>query len=119
MTTVQLLSMQLSSVHKLQEDTFADVDHNSAHFSEVGKAYPVGAAYVHSVRSEDIILSMITDKEVLNPGEDIGLSEPMPSFAEFEKNEAWMKNVRVDLAKFKSYAERVYSATATYIASLR
>lgn len=121
MNAIQLLKIQLEGAHNLQESTMADVDEKSANFKNIGKAYPVGAAYVHSVMCEDIILAtMIAKKDmVLKEGEDIGLSEPMPSFAEFDKNEAWMQNVTVDLEKFKPYAQRVYKATSEYIESLK
>jgi hypothetical protein len=120
LTAIQLLRDQLKGVHELQEQTMADVDEKAAHFNQTNKAFPVGAAYAHSVISEDIILStMVAHKEpVLKEGEDIGLSEPMPSFAEWEKNEAWVKEVKVDLEKFRAYAKQVYQASDDYLSTL-
>ena len=120
MNAIQLLRDQLKGVHGLQESTMADVTPESAHFSETGKAYPVGAAYAHSVISEDIIVATMLAKKAptMKEGEDIGLSEPMPSFQEWDKNEAWVKKVKIDLEKFKEYAQKVYQATDDYIASL-
>ena len=120
MNSIQLLRNQLKGVHELQESTMADVSAEAAHFNETGKAYPVGAAYAHSVISEDIIVSSMLAKKdpVVKEGEDIGLSEPMPSFQEWDKNEAWVKSVKIDLDKFKEYAQKVYQATDEYIATL-
>jgi hypothetical protein len=120
MNAVQLLRNQLKGVHELQESTMADVTSEAAHFKETGKAHPVGASYAHSVISEDVIVStMIAKKDpVFKDGGDIGLSEPMPSFQEWDKNEAWVKSVNIDLDKFKEYAKRVYQATDDYIATL-
>src|ERR1700756_57936 len=108
MNAIQLLRNQLKSAHELQESTFADVTRESAHFNETGKALPAGAAYAHSVISEDVIVSsmLAQKKPVMEKAEDVGLSEPMPSFKEWDKNEAWVKNVKIDLDKFKEYAQK-------------
>lgn len=120
MNTIQLLKNQIKSAHGLQESTMTDVNAESARFNETGKAFPVGAAYAHSVISEDVILSTMVAKKdtVMNEGADIGLSEPMPSFQEWDKNEAWVKSVSVDLEKFKAYAQKVYQSTEAYLDTL-
>lgn len=120
MNAIKLLRDQLKGVHDLQESTMADVTQDSADFNQTNKALPAGAAYAHSVISEDVIVSNMVAKKspVMKEGEDIGLSEPMPSFAEWGKNEAWVKNVKIDLEKFKEYAKKVYQATDDYLATL-
>lgn len=119
MNAIELLRFQIKSAHGLQEATMADVAEAAAHFNETKKAYPVGAAYVHSVISEDVIVStMLKKTDPIMKAEDAGLSEPMPSFSEWDKNEAWVKSVKIDLEKFREYAKKVYQSTEDYIASL-
>jgi hypothetical protein len=121
MTSIDILRKQLAWVHDGQEATVGDVTDEAAHFSDTGKALPVGAAYAHSVISEDVIVQgMLAHKKPLsadNP--DTGLSEPMPTFSDWDKYETWIKNVKVDLVKFRVFAKEVYAASDAYFATLK
>src|SRR4051794_36670893 len=123
MNSIQLLRDQLKSAHDAQEGTVADLTQESAQYNPEGDAIPAGAAYVHSVISEDMVLSnMLTSKTAVSEGvtpEDMGLSEKMPSFQEWDKHKDWYKSVKVDLPKFKEFAKKVYAETDKYLAGLK
>lgn len=122
MTAVALLRQQFKSAHDLQEATMADVTDASAHFIDTNKALPVGAAYAHSVISEDMVLAsmLMGGKTPLSADNTkTGLSVPMPSFDNFDQHEAWAKSVKVDLPKLKAFAQEVYAQTDAYLATLK
>lgn len=121
MNSIELLREQLKNAHQLQESTVADLTDAAAHFTETNKALPAGAAYAHSVISEDVIVAtMLAHKDqVFTNAEESGLSEAMPGFDEWEKHEVWVKSVKVDLEKFKAYAAKVYQATDEYLSTLK
>lgn len=121
MNAIQLLREQFNSAHFTQDATMADVTDASAHFNDLSKALPVGAAYAHSVIGEDVVLSMmLAHKTPLSSDTSkTGLSEPMPSQAEWDKHEQWAKSVKVDLVKLKAFAQDVYKATDAYLAGLK
>lgn len=120
MTAIELLRLQFTSAHDLQEATMADVLAPVAHFTKVGKALPVGAAYAHSVLSEDLVLStMVRQRTPLaSTHANTGLSQPMPSFNEWEKHEQWVRTVKIDLEQFRVFAKEVYAETDAYLATL-
>ncbi len=121
MNSVQLLSQQLKSAHESLEMTMADVTPDVAHFNETNKAIPVGAAYAHCVIFEDLLAAMMfpSAKPLYSTPEEVGVSEPMPSQAEWSKHEEWYKSVKVDLPKFKAFAQKVYAATDKYLSELK
>ena len=122
MNSIQLLRDQLKSAHDTQEATIADLTEKSAHFNPAGDAIPAGAAYVHSVLGEDMVLSsMLMQKTPLSDGmsaKEMGLSEKMPTFDKWAGHLKWYKSVKVDLAKFKEFAKKVYEETDKYLESL-
>ena len=120
MNCVQLLRDQMKWAHEVMEGTMADVTEEVAHFVKTGKALPVGAAYAHAVMSEDVIVAtMLANKKPLcTTGVETGLSEPMPGMDQWEKHDQWARTVKVDLAKFKEYAAKVYVATDEYLVGL-
>lgn len=120
MNAVELLRHQLQWSHELLENTTADVTEDVAHFAEVNKALPVGAAYAHAILSEDLVVSqLLAHKTPISEGrDDLGLSEPMPGFDNWEKHETWIKSVKVDLPKLRSCAKEVEKATDEYLATL-
>lgn len=121
MNSVQLLREQFKWAHETLEATMADVTDASAHFGETGKALPVGAAYAHSIMGEDLVIStMLTNKQPLSgSNSNTGLSNPMPTKAEWDKHAHWAKTVKVDLPKLKEFAKTVYKATDEYLATLK
>lgn len=123
MNSIQLLRDQLKSAHDTQEATVGDLSEESAHFNPLGDAIPAGAAYVHSVLSEDMVLSsMLMQKTPISEGvisEEMGLSQKMPGFNTWDKHKDWYKSVKVDLPKFKEFAKKVYAQTNKYLESLK
>lgn len=120
MNTIELLREELKWAHETQEGTIADLTEDSAHFNEINKAIPAGAAYAHSILGEDMVVSMMLANK---PGlaidkNEVGVSELMPPSSEFEKHEAWYKSVKVDLPKLREFAKKVYKATDDYLSTL-
>jgi hypothetical protein len=121
MNAVQLLREQLKWSHATLQATMTDVKEDVAHFTDTGKALPVGAAYAHAIIGEDIVVStMLANKTPLSSDNAMtGLSAPMPSFAEWEKHDDWARTVKVDLAKLKEFAVSVQKATDDYLSTLK
>lgn len=121
MNAVELLRLQFKNAHETLEGTISDVTPDTAHVRELGKALPVGAAYVHAVSSEDILFSaFIAHKDlIMKDAVSVGLSEAMPDFQHWDKHAVWAQNVTVDLEKFKKYAKDVYTATESYLETLK
>jgi hypothetical protein len=123
MNTIALLREQLRGAHEYLEETLADVTEDMAHWHPPGRATPIGANYVHLVQSEDAIISLLRQQapifQTMQPGE-FGASEsqPQPPWTE-EYYFAWTRRVRVDLPRFRTYAQSVYAATDAYIAGLK
>lgn len=121
MNSIQLLQEQFKDAHQALEATMADVSHDTAHFRELGKALPVGAAYAHAILSEDVMLSnLLAHKETLfKTPESVGVSEAMPDMQHWDQHAMWAQNVQIDMPKFKEFAKKVYTATDEYISSLK
>jgi hypothetical protein len=120
MNAIQLLRQQLKDAHDNQEATILGVSKTALHFKKTGKALPIGAAYAHSVISEDVILAILLgNKKPLSEGtKNTGLSHPMPSFANWDQHEKWVTTVKIDLPVLQKFAKKVYKATDNYIAGL-
>ena len=120
MNAIQLLRSQLKSAHETMEATMADATDEVAHFTDIGKALPVGAAYAHAVLAEDMIVSgMLAHQEPLaKDTTEVGVSAMMPTMDKWAEHEQWTKTVKVDLPKFKTFAEKVYAASDEYLAGL-
>ena len=120
MNIIQLLRDQVKWSHETMESTMADVKDEMAHFTDMKKALPVGAAYAHAVMGEDVIVStMLANKKPVAESMETGLSEPMPSMQNWDKHDQWARTVKVDLPKFKTYAQKVYEASDAWLASLK
>lgn len=121
MNSINLLRLQFQNAHETLEATMQDVTAEVAHVRELGKALPVGAAYVHAVCSEDVLLSkFILQKDpIMKDASSIGLSEFMPDFSNWDRHAIWAQNVTVDLTKFRTYAREVYAATDVYVSTLK
>lgn len=121
MTAVELLRQQLKSAHDTMEATIGEATPEQLQYNELNKAIPAGAAYAHSVLAEDVMMSsMLMQKEPIFKGDtaSIGISEAMPSMAEWEKHEEWYKTVKIDLPKFRKYAQDVYKASDEWLGTL-
>jgi hypothetical protein len=117
--TVSLLRQQFQIGHQFLEGTMQDVAADHAHWTPPGKAQPLGANYAHIVVSEDGLINMLLKgTPPLMASEwagKIGLSEMPPQAPPWDD---WAGRVRVDLAALRPYAQAVYEATDSYLASL-
>ena len=119
MNAIDLLRQQFKDAHEGMEMTMDDVTEDVANFHATQKAMPVGAAYAHSVLSEDMVLqSIVLHKTPLAEREDVGLSIPTPSMEDPDAYQKWYTTVEVDLAKMRAFAKKVYQATDDYLATL-
>lgn len=116
---VPLLRQQFQMGHQFLEGTLQGAAAEHAHWTPPGKAQPLGANYAHVIISEDGLISMLLKgTPPLMASEwagKTGLSE-MPSQAP-PWNE-WAGRVQVDLDALHRYAQAVYEATDSYLASL-
>jgi DinB family protein len=123
MDGIATVRQALGDAHAQLEATMQDVTPELAHWPPPGTANPLGATYAHVVISEDMIVH-----GMLQQGAPLfattwagrtGISEPMPMPGpEWENYGAWARRVRVDLGALREYAQAVYAATDTYLASL-
>lgn len=121
MNAIQLMKAQLKWAHETLDATASGTTAEQLHFSAIGKALPVGAAYAHAVMGEDVTISTMLahKKTVYEENGDTGLSSPMPSMAKWNEHEQWAKSVKVNIELFKKYAQRVYAATDEYLSTLK
>ncbi|CAN5126710.1 hypothetical protein BH09PAT1_BH09PAT1_6810 [soil metagenome] len=121
MNAIELLKEQFKGAHDLMEGTVADVTDEMLAFKDTNKALPVSSAYVHAVAGEDLILTgmILQTKPICEDYQAAGLSEPMPTTMEGDKHNLWVASVKLDLPKFKAYAQKVYTQTAEYLATLQ
>ena len=118
---VQILRDSLKEAHDLIENTMKDVTEDAAHVIPSGRAQAIAPAYAHAVISEDFLLnSWILKGKALSLSAETGLSAPMPAMDEnWEKNNTeWMKTVKMDLTKFKEFAQQVYKNTDKFLEAL-
>ncbi|GAB4457838.1 MAG: hypothetical protein Fur0044_51150 [Anaerolineae bacterium] len=116
---VSLLRQQFQMGHQFLEGTVQGVAAEHAHWTPPGKAQPLGANYAHVVISEDGLINMLlkgTPPLMASDWEGkIGLSEMPPQAPPWNE---WASRVRVDLDTLRGYAQAVYGATDSYLASL-
>ncbi len=122
-TTISLLQQQLQETHQFLQATIAGVTAEQAHWLPPGNAHPIGASYVHTIMTEDIVINVL-----LKGGAPLfattwagktGFSEPMPMPGpDWQDYAQWTRRVRVDLPAMQAYTQAVYAATADYLSSL-
>jgi hypothetical protein len=120
-TAANILLDQLKDFHNAFRGTMEGVTEEVAHFQPEGTANPIAGTYAHLVFSEDFFIHMlIQGKAPLMETEfkdKTGASEIQPS--EWENAyPKWLREVKVDLNKFKKYQEAVFSASEQYVASI-
>jgi hypothetical protein len=117
---VSLFRQQLQDAHGFLEEIVKDVTAEQAHWAPPGIANPLGATYAHLVLGEDFIINgMLKGSAPLAAttwAGKVGLSEPPPSME--QSWDKWGRQVRVDLAALREYAQAVYKASDEYLASL-
>ncbi len=121
MTTIELIRKQFEWSHEALDAVVADLTQEGSDYNELGKAIPAGAAYAHAVISEDMLISSVLAKKdaVMTDAESVGLSQPMPTMDKWDEHEQWYKTVKVDVAKFREYAKKVYQASDEYLSTLK
>ena len=115
---ISLLRFQFQFAHQWLEDTLKGVTVELAQWQPAGKPHPIGAEYVHVVTTEDFLVNgMLMGTSPLMAtayAGKAGFSEPPPS----GNRDDWAKSVKVDLHALNTYAQAVYAATDSYLASL-
>lgn len=127
MDAIALLREQLRQAHGALEATMEGVTSEQAHWVPSGNALPIAAHYAHIIFWEDMLVNVLfRDAEPLYatayagktgasalpplPGPD---SDGLPAW------DGWAKELRVDLAELRAYAQAVYGASDEFLASLK
>lgn len=117
--TVSLLRQQFQMGHQFLEETVLGITAEHAHWTPPGKAQPLGANYAHVIVAEDGLISMLlkgTPPLMASDWADkTGMSEMPPQAPPWND---WASRVQVDLDALHNYAQAVYEATDSYLASL-
>jgi hypothetical protein len=123
MDAVTLLREQLKTAHWVLDGTMADVTPEQMNWAPPGLANPLGASYAHTITSEDMVIN-----GMLRRGAPLfastwagktGSNQPMPMPGpDWEKYGPWAREVQVDLAQARDYAQAVYASSDEYLASL-
>jgi hypothetical protein len=118
MNAISLLRNQMKEANDLLEATMADVTSEQAHWIPPGIANPLGSMYAHAVMVEDA-----TIHKTLRGGQPLwqslwknktGVSAP-----QMHATLQWARDLHVDLAALRLYAQAVYAATDAYLATLQ
>lgn len=117
----EILLTQLKAVHEVLEQTMEGVTDKEAHFMPPGKANPIAGVYAHLVFSEDLFvhgflkhtppLAETTFKDTT------GASEIHPTEWQVAYPK-WLKEVKLDVKKFRTYAKAVFAESEAYVATL-
>jgi len=117
----EVLLNQLKSVHETLEKTMDGVTNDVAHFMPPQKANPIAGTYAHLIMGEDMFIHNFlkkTEPLMLTTFKDkTGASELHPTEWETEYPR-WLKEVKLDIEKFREYAQAVYTASEEYVATL-
>jgi DinB superfamily len=117
----RILVEQLKAVHDALEQTMEGVTDEVAQFMPPEKANPIAGTYAHLVFSEDLFLhNFLTKTQPLLETtfkEKTGASEthPMEWQVAYPK---WLKEVKVDVVQFRTYAKAVFAESEEYVATL-
>lgn len=118
---VNLFRSQFQAVHNgWLEPTMQGVTAEQAHWqAPSGRAAPVGAQYAHHIIAIDFLfLGFVRRGAPLGASTHAaktGLSEPYPMQGDWDE---WSRKVRVDLDTLHQYAQAVYAALDTQLATL-
>ena len=118
MDAIAVLRMLAQWAHQEFDMTTADVEENVAHQAAQGKGGTVGSSMAHAIFAEDnIIQGMLQGRPPLAMtafAGKTGISDP-----QMFNTPDWIKAVRLDLPRFRTYSQAVAAATDEYIASLK
>jgi len=119
--STQILLNQFKAAYEVQEQTMDGVTQEIAHFMPPGTANPIAGTYAHLIFSEDMFIHNFLKKTptILETTfkDNTGASElhPMEWQVAYPK---WLKEVKIDVKKFREYAKAVHAETEAYISSL-
>jgi hypothetical protein len=117
----EVILNQLKAVHTVLEQTMEGVTDEVAHFMPPGKANPIAGTYAHLIFSEDLFIHNFLKKTQplceTTFKDKTGASElhPMEWETAYPK---WLKEVKLDVTKFREYAKAVYADSEAYVATL-
>lgn len=117
MNSISLLRNQMKEANELLEATMADVTPEQARWIPPGVANPLGAIYAHAVLVEDATVHG-TLRGVPPLWESTWKAKTGISAPQMHATLEWARDLKVDLAALKSYAQAVYAATDAYLATL-
>ena len=108
--------MMFKSAHSWFEGTVDGVDSDLAHWAPPGILTPIASFYAHAVLAEDFMVDgYALGKQPTMMQGGSGISEPPPGDNKWRD---WGLRVKVDLPVTRAFAQRVYSATDSYLAAL-
>jgi len=117
----EILLTQLREVHRILEQTMDGVTDEVAHFMPNGTANPIAGTYAHIVFSEDLFIHAFLEKSEplmsTNFKDKTGASEIQPTEWQ-QAYPKWLKEVKIDVKKFREYAKAVFDASEHYVATL-
>lgn len=117
----QILLEQLKAAHSNLEQTMEGVTDDVAHYMPAGKANPIAGTYAHVVFSEDVFIHMFLKKtpSLMDSTfkDNTGASALQPTDWEVAYPK-WLREVKLDVKKFRTYAQAVYTESETYLESL-
>lgn len=119
MDTVTLLREYVKGSHGYLEGTLGDTTPEQAQSLPQGKANSIAANYAHLVCSEDYLVNgMVAGKAPIfatTMEGKTGLSA-LPPMGDWS---AWARELTVDVAALRAYAQAVYQNTDDFLAGLR
>lgn len=119
--STRILLTQLKEAHSILEQTMDGVTDEVAHFMPPKKANPIAGTYAHIVFSEDMFIHIFLKKtQPLYETEfkdKTGASAVQPSDWAVAYP-VWLKEVKIDVKKFREYAKGVYAVAEEYVATL-
>ena len=121
MNAIELYRNLIRSAHEFLEGTMADVTPEQFTWDPPGKAFSIGANYIHVLTSEDMgVQSLLRGKQPLAATTWNGTMGPsqLPPMGPGADLKGWSRRANVDLAALRRYGEAVYAATDEYLSSL-
>lgn len=117
----KILLTQLQAAHTTLEQTMDGVTDEVAQFMPPGTANPIAGTYAHLVFSEDFFMhSFLTKTTPLmetSYKEKTGASEIQPTDW-VDAYPKWLREVQIDVKKFREYAQAVFAESEAYVATL-
>ncbi len=118
---IEILLGQLKAAHDGLEQTMEGVTDKVAQFMPPGTANPIAGTYAHVVFTEDLFVHRFLKKNQplfeTTFKDKTGASEVQPLDWQIAYPK-WLKEVNLDVQKFREYAKAVFAESEEYVASL-